>query len=1141
MSRGFVSADQAARDRIRDSLDETLFVEAGAGTGKTTSLVDRMLGLVSTGRATLDRIAVITFTESAAAELRDRVREALEKAVDDSGRDDRASERCHQGIRDIDQASIQTLHSFAADLLQARPLEAGLPPGFQVMDRIAADLDFEDEWKRWLDATLDDAATGQSFALAISLGMSLVHMRDIAVAFHGEYDRLDGVSFESPAEAPATSVDALVRAAPELDRLCQYARLGEDDPLVGHVRGVLSSTRRLQEVESPSPAAFRLLVRAGPIRTRSGNVSNWENDADTGQNACTLIKESLEDLDELVREELARARLAALAPVLSALQTFIEGYASKRKRQGVAQFQDLLVWARDLLRDDPEVRDHFRERFAYLLIDEVQDVDPLQAEIALLLSQRAEREAADRNGDHPIQQTGLQRTGLPVAPGRLFVVGDPKQSIYRFRRADISQVQLLQESMGPSPTRLVQNFRTQKPVIAWVNQLFGTWMDASPGQAEYVPLVPRWEGVVDHPFAPRAWHIGSATDEKNVGPMREQEAEAVAHLLTGIATADWQVLDRQATADAKEERYRPARYSDVCILMPVRTAIRTLELALEEGGVPYRLEGASLIFETQEVRDLLNCLRAIDDPADQVSLVAALRSPAFACSDEDLLEFAQGKGSFDYLDPRISGTRRPSDGPVANGMSALLEYHQGRLWSSTAMLIERVIRERRLIEAAMGRPRPRGLWRRYQFLVDQARAFVQAGGGPLRAFLTWADRQISEGTRVTEVPVPEGDEDAVRVMTVHAAKGLEFPIVVLVGLNADRSRSDNGPVIIDRQSGAVEVGVGSKASPFQTPGYQALSTQEKGLAEQEFVRLLYVAATRARDHLVVSMFRTASDTGSAAALIAGMMEGHDELWDPAPYGDVSAPVQEATPSSVRALTDPSPREPSLEPSMEGRERWMAERTKLVADRSRPASVAATTLAQVAKIEAVSDEPWRRGRGGTSLGRAVHAVLQTVDLATGRGLDETATAQATAEGIAHRADEVARLARVALDSDVVRRAVASGRFWREVPVAAPLGPGAIDGFIDLLFQDHDHQGDGQLIVVDYKTDTLEVDETADAAQRYRLQAGAYALALMESTGHAVREVVFLFLQPKREEALNDIAELVSEARAAALRHLGEATE
>ena len=1115
MNRGFVSADQAARDRIRESLDETLFVEAGAGTGKTTSLVDRVLGLVSTGRATLDRIAVITFTESAAAELRDRVREALEKAVDDPSYGEGGRDRCRQGISDIDQASVQTLHSFAADLLQARPLEAGLPPGFHVMDRIAADLSFEDQWKRWLDATLDDAAIGQCFALAISLGMSLSQMRDIALAFHREYDRLEGVVFERPMDAPPPSVKAMVRAAPELDRLCQYARLGEDDPLVRHVRGVLSSTRRLQEVESPSPAAYRLLARAGRIRTSSGNMSNWEDDAGTGQNACTLVKDSLKDLDGLVQAELAQARLFALAPVLSALQNFVGEYASQRKKQGVAQFQDLLVWARDLLRDDLEVRDHFRERFAYLLIDEVQDVDPLQAEIALLLSENVED--GDRRGERP-----MHWADLPVARGKLFVVGDPKQSIYRFRRADINQVRLLQRAMGPSPLRLVQNFRTQRPVISWVNHLFGRWMDATSGQAEYVPLVPRWEAAVNHPYAPRTWYIGATTDDVTVGPMREKEAAAIVNMLAGMTAASWQVLDREATDEANEERYRPARYSDVCILMPTRTAIRTLELALEDGGVPYRLEGASLIFETQEVRDLLNCLRSIDDPSDQVSLVAALRSPAFACSDEDLLDFVRRQGSFDYL-----GSKGPSEGPVAEGMSAIREYHEGRLWSSTAMLIERLIRGRRLIEAAMGRPRPREVWRRYQFLVDQARAFVQAGGGPLRAFLAWTDRQISEGTRVTEVPVPEGDEDAVRVMTVHAAKGLEFPIVVLVGLNADRSRSESGPVIVDRASSAVEVGIGSQANSFQTPGYHALSAIEKELAEQEFVRLLYVAATRARDHLIVSMFRTASDTKSAAALIAGMMEGHEQLWEPVPQDDLPEPSSEAAPSSPEALP---------EPSMEARAAWLTERDRLVADRSRPATVAATTLARVAKDEAVSDEPWRRGRGGSSLGRAVHAVLQTVDLATGKGLDETAMAQATAEGIAHRSADVARLARVALESDVVTRAVASGRYWREVPVAAPLGQGAIEGFIDLLFQD-----DGQLIVVDYKTDALEVEETADVAQRYRLQAGAYALALTESTGRPVREVVFLFLQPRREEALSDIDALVSEARAAALRQLGEAAD
>ena len=219
-------------------------------------------------------------------------------------------------------------------------------------------------------------------------------------------------------------------------------------------------------------------------------------------------------------------------------------------------------------------------------------------------------------------------------------------------------------------------------------------------------------------------------------------------------------------------------------------------------------------------------------------------------------------------------------------------------------------------------------------------------------------------------------------------------------------------------------------------------------------------------------------------------------------------------------------------SVEDRAQWMEDRAQMLQRQGRPNSVAATRLAQIAKEESISEEPWRRGRGGTSLGRAIHAVLQTIDLSTGSDIEDTARAQSAAEGLSHREAEVAALAQVAVESDVVRRAVASGRLWREVPVAVPLDDGVLEGFIDLLFDE-----DGSLVIVDYKTDTLEAEETEDAAARYRLQAGSYALAIQQATGMPVKEVVFLFLQPRREETLSDISSLVSEARAAAGAYLG----
>lgn len=281
---------------------------------------------------------------------------------------------------------------------------------------------------------------------------------------------------------------------------------------------------------------------------------------------------------------------------------------------------------------------------------------------------------------------------------------------------------------------------------------------------------------------------------------------------------------------------------------------------------------------------------------------------------------------------------------------------------------------------------------------------------------------------------------------------------------------------------------------------------------------MYVAATRSRDHLVVSLYRPTKDQKSRAALIAQHLEGADDLWQP------------VTNEGSLPMASQETEEPAPEDTPEARHEWLDERARLLRERARPSALSATALAKVVKEEAgVPEEPWRRGRAGTGLGRAVHAVLQTIDLVTGQGLEDTARAQAAAEGIPDRAAQVARLARVALESDTVRRAVAAARWWREVPVAAPVGETVLEGFIDLLFEEED-----ALVVVDYKTDVLETaEEIAERTGHYRIQAGAYALTVQAATGRPVREVVLLFLQPRQEVKLRGVPALVEEARDALL--------
>ena len=225
------------------------------------------------------------------------------------------------------------------------------------------------------------------------------------------------------------------------------------------------------------------------------------------------------------------------------------------------------------------------------------------------------------------------------------------------------RLQSSMERSGGRTVKLVQNFRSQEPVVGWVNWLFEQWMEAGNtadanvdnAQAAYESMAALWIGDTGNPWGPRVWRLGDEVIDAPIGEIRGLEATEISRLLRQMVAHEWQTLDQTADNSKGCETYRPVRYSDVCILMPRRTGLAALERGLSDAHVPYRLESASLVFKTQEIRDLLNCLKAIDDPADQIAIVAALRSPAFGCSDADLLRHRASGGSFDYLADESQG------------------------------------------------------------------------------------------------------------------------------------------------------------------------------------------------------------------------------------------------------------------------------------------------------------------------------------------------------------------------------------------------------------------------------------------------------------------------------------------------------
>lgn len=1118
-------ADQQHRDRVRKSLKENLFVEAGAGTGKTTELVARIVNLIASGAGEMTGLAAITFTEAAAAELRDRVRLGLERAAEDKGAEDERS-RCRRAVLEMDSASIQTLHSFAQSLLRELPQEAGLPPGFELLDPIEADLRFQQAWDQWLDESLESAELGPKLARALHLGLNLDQLRGVASALNDNYDLVADAPIAEAPEPKLTIGKLLKEEAAEIERLRRFSKIGVGDVLFEHAGEVVALAQRLPAAGGGDRAYERALVRllgSRKLSTSRGSQTNWDTDDVTGVNVCKLLKGMLAELEVSRAEEIGALRTAAFIPAFEAVRSFVVDQSARRKEEGQAGFHDLLVWARDMLRDSPDARRRFQGRFHHLLVDELQDTDPLQAEIAFFLA------------GEPAKGVSKDWKAIVPTPGKLFMVGDPKQSIYRFRRADIETMALVRSQMVSASTPLQLNFRSQQSIISWVNHVFGRWMrndDNGELQAEYRDLIATHgssnEGVTP---LPAVYYVGQSVSG-NAEYARRLEGQAVAVLCRRIKEDRWQVRS-QSTGESRDATYR-----DICLLLPSRTNLETLEQALEALDVPYRIESESVVLGTEDVTYLLNCLRAIDSPGDQVALVAALRSTAFSCSDVELLQFVDDGGRFDCLHP---GT---ATGPVAEALAVLGEFNKKCGLNPPDELIEEFIRERRLVEISFDRRRPRERWRRLRFVVEQARAYQRAGGNSLRGFLDWVERQVEEGARAVESPAPESDEDCVRIMTIHAAKGLEFPIVVLTGLgNMPNRNVDN--VIIDRTSGKAEIRHTLPGSiHVSTPGYEAAKVRESAAAAAEDVRLAYVACTRAKDHLLLSLFRREAkrDTTRAARLeefCADRLDLFQKLDWESLVEAAAAYTPQAEDDGARSVGDYA----AL------RARWEAQRKFTIEKASQPQAEAATAIARQVKgqppgvmaegdvtpekLEAGEGQiPYLRGRGGTNRGRAVHAVLQSINLLTGEGLEDICLAQAEAEGIGDSAKDVLELSRNALETATIKGLIESvnkglASYYREVFVSAKLGDRLMEGFIDLLIDAPDG-----ISIVDYKTDRLTDKQVEELGPEYEVQLGLYAWAVGETTGRPVQEATLLFLRPNKERRYPDSQALILKALDAA---------
>ena len=1145
-----VLADAEGREQIAHALDVTLIVEASAGTGKTTMLVRRIIALLRTGTATLGRVVAVTFTEKAAGEMKLRLRSAIEAARTEADVDPVERERLDAALRELETAPIGTIHALCADLLRERPVEAEVDPVFDVLGpgsgtRLERQA-FEDWYRQVVAAPpegvrriLRRTARGSGDSPRTSMwqaARSLLDKRD----FDAGWSRPEGFDRD-------TAIDHLMDRLAELGELADYA-LQADDWLPKSIYEIRGWRDDIGRREAASGSRDYDGLEAELASFNRWRHWNWKGRG-------RLYGRELSRDEVMQRRAVVKADLEAFltdseADVAALLREELRGVVSTYERlkgaTGSLDFLDLLLEGRELVRGQADVRRELQERFSHILIDEFQDTDPLQAEILLLL-------AADDPGCSDWRQA------RPV-PGKLFVVGDPKQSIYRFRRADPVLYQSVKARLveqGARVVHLTTSFRSVWSIQEAINASFAPVMTGAEdgSQAEYVALE-RWRE--DSPSQPSVVALPVPEPYNPWGKLGKREI-AASYPVAVAAFVDWLVNESGWTVEEASARV-PIAPRHICLLSRRLQSVwedvaRPYTKALEDRQLPHVLVGGRAFHGREEVLGLRNALTAVEWPDDELAVFATLRGPFFAVPDGMLLTY---RARFGRLQPLRKHERdevaEPELETVAEALDVLGRLHRFRNWRPAADTVGELLRKTRApIGLAIW---PSGEQRLGNALrvQDLAREFEADGATSFRAFVTHLEALATDGEARDSPAVEEGTE-GIRIMSVHKAKGLEFPVVILIdpGKEANSTRPSR---FIDSERGLWAHSLAG-CVPLELAVHKETALRHDA---HEAVRLTYVAATRARDLLVLPACGDEKLSGwhdvlnpafwprSAAPVPA---PGCPPLGGDTVRGRPEKALERAVDTIRPGLHVPSVgrhrvvwwghealaldrqrdlgerqhaflAEDDAGRAAEGEERydaWYHQRSRARAAASRAAAPAEAFTAIARRtgedrrligppiaVERVPGD--RAGRpSGTRFGTLVHAVLEELLLdPTPSRLDAITEVHGRLAGATP--DEVtaaADAALAALAHPLLCRALAADARHPEAPVLLKLDDGKLaEGIIDLAFREVDAQGAARWTVIDFKTDA----DLSERSESYTEQVRLYVRAVEAATGEPAVGVLLL---------------------------------
>jgi len=992
----------------KTALTQNVFIEAGAGTGKTETIVRRIVNqLYLNSNLKMNQVAAITFTEKAAAELRERFRKILTSDIE--SKDDATKLRATALLQNLDTASIGTIHSFAKSVLTEHSVAAGIPVGFRIANETSSE--------------------------------SLRVTRSRAVVSNA------------------------------------YANLSAKDKQVLYEIGF--DSKMMQEMVELMDQKFTRLV--GGFKIDQAN-----NQEDYQLAAINFINNSYQELKNQMED---------------------------RRKSGDIEFDDLLVLTLRLLQGNTQVRELVHNKVQILVVDEFQDTDPVQWEIIKLVT-------SDPDG-----------SSLEPLPGRLVVVGDPKQAIYAFRGGDINTY-LAARTEFPQfgiQLRLTSNFRSVRGVLDFVNLAFRDDVEVDvlnplnmgvayqaldnihdPEHSDSGPQVVLLKNPSEEFFIAETGVENP--DEKALNKVKKDfdyvalEMRSTALAIRKAIDEQWQVTDKGQAIGYQRVYSRAANFGDVCVLVPVRTHLKTLLKEFESAGVPYRSTDPSIVYNRPLIAGIRDAIAVIAKSDDQAKVWGALKSPLFGFSDQLLFDHKQTGGYWVIGKGLKNGLT-----DVNAALEVLHELSENPKSSNPAWLISEILERLGIYQVLAKDQFGEFEASCLRMIIAHAQQWLSDGNIGLLAYLDWINTMLSESTRASLPDADDLDANAVQIMTVHASKGLEFAITVVTGLASSMKGERPKLVFHQADSGGdqyLEFTLIKKdyKSYYESDGYDALKKGEHlASSMEELSRLIYVACTRAKDHLILS---TISGPGSDAS--STVSRGY-RLNKALPYihryyeeflgYEVPQVGSQEIVDSYRAIPNDElervevVRKRSAEPVM---------RAPSTHGKTKPA--AKEHFKPVAKDEKTPD--------GRPLGRAVHGVMELVMLGNGVPSDaelETYVSQMVAKEQAQDAsDEVAARIKGLLVNKEILEALASELRWPELHLAKQVDEGSIrfvEGFADLVYKAQDGY-----VLVDYKTDA-DLEASMD---HYREQLGAYADILKDITGVPVARV--LIIHAKKDEAI-----------------------